>query len=400
MRILKNFQEILEIGKDCLEKRQKQKRPVISDGIKKYPPQIDGPWEQSPEALENTIKYVFEYLHHSCYMLCVIEGKPEIYKILNKTTAPRFKPIINKTLKRKKIDGKNKTWRVIQCLLREYATDERTSVEWERFFGEMQIVLPDGVYLLNLTDAVLLRKDGKEPWPMVTGDKDLGNYKFSKFIPVLGGSSKVGYHDIPIPNYDDVRFVLGYDKLPEVETSWENKKPIAVFRGTPTGCGTTPETNMRMKLSNMRSPDLDVGVVQFSSTKMKFDPKIGLSTMRRKDVTVVDFMTMTEQSKYKYMIHVDGNVAAYRLLKTMLLKSVILKVEGEYLLWVDYLLKPWKHYVPVKSDLSDLEEMVKWCQDNDSKAKKIAEEGYKFAEKHLTKSFVMSTFAKILWKLY
>lgn len=390
MRILKNFQEILEIGKDCLEKRQKQKKPVISDGIKKYPPQIDGPWEQSPEALENTIKYVFDYLHHSCYMMCVVEGKPTMYKIVNRETIPSIK----KTLKRKSISTK-KTWRVLQCVLKEYSKQEVTSVDWGRFLNELQFPLPDGVYILNLTDAVVLRKDGKDPWNI-----SLGTFQgTSKFLPILGGSSKVGYHDIPIPNYDDARIVLGYDKLPEVETNWENKKPIAVFRGASTGCGTTSETNMRIKLSNMKSESLDVGVVQVTN-KMKFDPLKGLSLIKKSDVGMAGFLSMTEQSKYKYMIHVDGNVAAYRLLKTMLLKSVILKVEGEYLLWVDYLLKPWKHYVPVKADLSDLEEMVKWCQENDSKAKKIAEEGYKFAEKHLTKSYVMSTFAKILWKLY
>ena len=390
MRILKNFQEILEIGKDCLEKRQKQKKPVIPDGIKKYPPQIDGPWEQSPEALENTIKYVFDYLHHSCYMMCVLEGKPTMYKIVNRETIPSIK----KTLKRKSISTK-KTWRVLQCVLKEYSKQEVTSVEWDRFLNEVEVPLPDGVYILNLTDAVLLRKDGKDPWNV-----SLGTFQgTSKFLPILGGSSKVGYHDIPIPNYDDARIILGYEKLPEVETTWENKKPIAVFRGASTGCGTTSETNMRIKLSNMKSESLDVGLVQVTN-KMKFDPLKGLSLIKKSDVGMAGFLSMTEQSKHKYMIHVDGNVAAYRLLKTMLLKSVILKVEGEYLLWVDYLLKPWKHYVPVKADLSDLEEMVKWCQDNDSKAKKIAEEGYKFAEKHLTKSFVMSTFAKILWKLY
>lgn len=390
MRILKNFQEILEIGKDCLEKRQKQKKPVISDGIKKYPEQVNGPWEQSPEALENTIKYIFDYLHHSCYMMCVVEGKPTMYKIINRETIPSIK----KTLKRKSISTK-KTWRVLQCVLKEYSKQEVTSVEWDRFLNEVQFPLPDGVYILNLTDAVLLRKDGKDPWNL-----SLGTFQgSSKFLPILGGSSKVGYHDIPIPNYDDARIILGYDKLPEVETNWENKKPIAVFRGGSTGCGTTSETNMRIKLSNMKSESLDVGLVQVTN-KMKFDPLKGLSLIKKSDVGMAGFLSMTEQSKYKYMIHVDGNVAAYRLLKTMLLKSVILKVEGEYLLWVDYLLKPWKHYVPVKADLSDLEEMVKWCQDNDSKAKKIAEEGYKFAEKHLTKSYVMSTFAKILWKLY
>jgi hypothetical protein len=108
---------------------------------------------------------------------------------------------------------------------------------------------------------------------------------------------------------------------------------------------------------------------------------------------------MTEQSKYKYIIHVDGNVAAYRLLKSMLTGSAILRVESEYILWVDHLLKAGVHYIPVKHDLSNLEEVVDWCKKHDTKVKKIAEAGYQFAKQALTKEFIQDSFAKLLWKL-
>jgi Glycosyl transferase family 90 len=397
MRILQSYDEIMTVGKECLEKRTKNPKPAISGGMTKLPPQIDGPWEQSVEALEHTIKYVFEHLHHSCYFLCVTDGKPTIYKIVNRTTAPIFKTKIDKTLKQRKIKAKNKTWRVIQCVLKEHSKEEGTSIEWERFFNELPYDVPNGVYLLNLTDAVLLRKDNKEPWPMA-GDKDLGNYKFSTHIPILGGSSQKGFHDIPIPNYDDVRIVLGYDKVSPSEIDWNTKKDVAVFRGTPTGCGTSTETNQRLKLATMKDEDLDVGVTSIPKNKFKYDPKAGLSTT--KEVPTVPFMDMMkEQIKHKYIIHVDGNVAAYRLLKSMLTKSVILKVEGDYILWVDHLLQPMKHYVPVKADLSDLKEQLEWCRQNDSKAKKIAERGYKFALKALTKEYVFGSLAKIFWKV-
>lgn len=59
--------------------------------------------------------------------------------------------------------------------------------------------------------------------------------------------------------------------------SWEDKKPIAIFRaGKATGCGLTPKTNMRLKLALMKSPLLDVGIVDTKLKNMKFDPEEGL----------------------------------------------------------------------------------------------------------------------------
>ena len=394
MKILTRFQDILEIGKEYLEPRKRHSIPHTSHSIDSLPDQIHGPWEQSEEAFRNTIDYVFNKLHYSCYLLCVSDSKPTLYKLVNRSTASVFKSKINKTLKRQRT-GKQKTWRVLQCILKEHAKDEGFSVEWKRFLDELRTPLPDGVYLLNLTDAVLLRKDGKYPWDILE-NKPL-DLSYSKYIPILGGSSQKGFHDIPIPNYDDIRIVLGYDKLPSFETEWSAKKPTAVFRGTPTGCGTTTETNMRLKLATMRSSELDVGVVSIPKTKFKYDPKRGFSITQK--VPTVPFMDMTEQSNHKYIIHIDGNVAAYRLLKSMLTKSAILKVEGEYILWVDHILKPMKHYIPIKADLSDLHEKLEWCEKHDDKARKIAENGYLFAKKVLTKECVEGTFAKTLWNL-
>jgi hypothetical protein len=44
-------------------------------------------------------------------------------------------------------------------------------------------------------------------------------------------------------------------------------------------------------------------------------------------------------------------------------------------------MKEWEHYIPIKPDLSDIEEKYKWAIENDDKCKKIAENGRIFAEK-------------------
>jgi len=40
---------------------------------------------------------------------------------------------------------------------------------------------------------------------------------------------------------------------------------------------------------------------------------------------------------------------------------------------MEEILEPWIHYISLKSGLSDVEEKMKWIEDNDQEAQKIAE---------------------------
>jgi hypothetical protein len=393
MRKLHSVEEALEVSKPYLENLQ------TNGTVLKVPPhQVDGPWKQDIKSAENTFRYIFEKLHHNCYLLCVGESV-EIFKLESSTTAPSFKPALtklNKTIKGKQRKSllktlRSKEWRIMQCVVKPFRDSE--AQEYPSFLKDLK--MPNGVYILNITDAVILREDGKEPWPMVSG-LPLGEYAFSSHLPILSGSGQRGYWDIPIPNYDDIRLVMGYDKIGTPMLEWKDKKPIAVFRGGPTGCGLSEETNMRLKLASMRSEKLDVGIVATSSKTMKFDPKDGLGFLETKLKKVGFLDLITEQSKYKYIINVDGNVAAFRLLKSMLTGSLILRVKSEYTIWADHLLQKDKHYVEVNSDLSNLNEVLEWCYANDSKCKRIAENGRKFAQKVLTKEYLQKYFIELL----
>tara|TARA_B110000285_G_C14615769_1_gene376894 strand:- start:64 stop:231 length:168 start_codon:yes stop_codon:yes gene_type:complete len=55
----------------------------------------------------------------------------------------------------------------------------------------------------------------------------------------------------------------------------------------------------------------------------------------------------------------------------MLSGSVALKVDSDFGQWFYGAIKPYKHYVPVKNDLSDLVEQVEWLKQNDDKAREI-----------------------------
>lgn len=104
------------------------------------------------------------------------------------------------------------------------------------------------------------------------------------------------------------------------------------------------------------------------------------------------FTPIYEQSKYKYLVYVDGHCAACRYGFMMRLGSVILKVEPRQVadrMWYFPLLKPYHDHVPVKADLSDLEEKIAWCRANDDKCRKIGENAKAFFDKYVSRSALL-----------
>ena len=423
MKIINTFDEAYQIGRKCIDH-------LKGSCIKKYenqndtelPPELyNEKWKINLTALKNTLKYIFNKLHHQCYMLCIMNNVAVIYKFEMQETAPTFDKAIKEmhipqVAKNKLITKEQKNTimqelktpvRILQCILKKYNPYRKHTDEIHEYTNVIHnMKLPNGVFILNLTDAVILKEDGGEPFPMVSGNKPLLEYNYAEHLPILSMSGQYGYCDIPIPNYDDIMAInnknMDYSNF---IIDWEKKKIIkAVFRGGPSGCGYTKDTNMRVKLAMMKSKYLDVQLKgngkTINSKSIRFDPIYGLGMLNTKNIKpATKFLTMAEQSNYKYIIHIDGNVNAYRLLTTMRTGSLILRVESEYKSWVEHLIFPNIHYIPIKHDLSDLEKKMNWCLENDDKCKIISRKGLEFSINVLNGDFIKSYFQKILWEL-
>lgn len=379
-------------------------------------------WEMSPQSLRNTLNYIYFKLSYNCYMLCVdADNNKSLYKLESVSTSDRFSEAVQDHLskldsnrlitdsQREYIrDAASNPVRVMQCIMKNYSTlgDHKEPMnEYMALMGPL--FLPPGVFILNLSDAVILRRDHREPFPMVTGDVPIENmYRYEKHLPILSLSGQKGYYDIPFPNYDDMFIVTGQKQVnfDDYVVDWDRKtQHKAVFRGGPSGCGYTAETNQRIRLAMMKSPLLDAKIVvprnaTIDSNSIKFDPVHGLG-MLNTGIKSGNFLSMVEQSKYKYIIHIDGNVNAYRLLTTMMTGSLIIRVESPYVSWVDHLIKPGRDYVLVKPDMSDLLAKIRWCETHPKSARKMARNGYEFARRVLTREYVGSTIEKIFWSL-
>ena len=100
-------------------------------------------------------------------------------------------------------------------------------------------------------------------------------------------------------------------------------------------------------------------------------------------------MTSEEVTAHKYILVLEGHVAAFRTATQMLSQSCILLQDSKYIMWYSHLIKPYEHYVPVKEDLSDLIVKAEWCLENDSKCRQIGISAYTLMSKVLTEKFAI-----------
>lgn len=112
------------------------------------------------------------------------------------------------------------------------------------------------------------------------------------------------------------------------------------------------------------------------------------------------YANINEHIKYKYQICLDGYTAtnpgyAWRLLSNCL----TFKVDSPIRQWFYKGLKPWKHYIPVKTDLSDLANLLLWAKQNDADAKTIVSNAQEFAKEYLVDLDILYLYCyKVLMK--
>jgi hypothetical protein len=278
--------------------------------------------------------------------------------------------------------------------------------------------VPDIEFFINRRDFPLLTRDSTEPYNNIwDGHIPLVSHSYSKYCPILSMTTSVIYADIAMPTWEDWARIQGpkgvwfpkscrnYNET--FNNDWSTKLPTAVFRGGTTGCGVTPDTNPRLKLALLGSKDLrgDDGIPLLNSgvTNWNLRPRKlqGQKYLQTIDISKLPFtlsqkMSPLEQSNYKYIINAPGHVAAFRLSIELNMGSVVLLVSSPWKLWYSDLLIPYIHYVPVKSDLSDLIEQIKWCKTHDIECQNIVRSAKTFFYTYLQSDGALDYMQKIL----
>jgi len=327
------------------------------------------------------------------------------------------------------VDEKKKIWSATNCLIRnEKAWGDIDKQYYAGLYELLKATLAnrtigDCIFILNKKDFAILKSDYTQAYNHIY---DSSNYPLPElyhnrsFIPVLSQSTLDTFADIPIPTTDDWMVVSPPpDNNPyagkKENIKWEDKIPTAFFRGKGTGCGTSIQTNPRFKITRLSEewekndsynrnnsidhiPFLDAGIISyvFRDKKVMNNPYLTYADPNKLNLKLKERVPITEQNKYKYLINVEGNSAAYRLGYMLGLDSVILHVETKFKVWLEEFLIPDQHYILIKSDLSNLGEKIKWCKMNDSKCKEIAQNARTLFDKIMNKDFIMDYMKNIL----
>ncbi|KAK9510136.1 hypothetical protein O3M35_004983 [Rhynocoris fuscipes] len=223
-----------------------------------------------------------------------------------------------------------------------------------------KVVLPDFEIFSNLGDWPLMDKENKDSFPMFSwcGSKDT--------------------LDIVMPTYDLTEASLqclgrvSLDMLSvqgNIEKKWSEKAEKCFWRGR----DSSPERLSLIGIARQHPDLFNASLTNFFFYRDKehiYGPK-------------TDHVSFFKFFDYKYQLNLDGTVAAYRFPFLLIGDSVVFKQDSPYYEHFYSDLTPWVHYIPVKRDLSNLVQLIKWAKRNDDKIREISKAGHAYAENNL-----------------
>ena len=169
--------------------------------------------------------------------------------------------------------------------------------------------------------------------------------------------------------FEYVRHWGEINNLKNIDRIWKNKRNECVWRGSPTGIQDSGEgmntKNIRMILCYKYKNKYNIGIIY---------------TWNRWDKSCVKpELTIKELLQYKYQISVPGNDKDSGLNWKLASNSVVLMAKPAIESWLmEGLLQPYIHYVLLKDDYSDLDEILVWCKNNDEKCQEIVKNANMF----------------------
>ena len=168
-----------------------------------------------------------------------------------------------------------------------------------------------------------------------------------------------------------------YEDIP-----WDSKKLGALWRGAMNG-GPEP-TQITPEMSSLQICQMNTRcrfVYQHENSSLVYARLTSSILLKKEDVPkwFSDKVTVKDILQYKVVISLEGNDVSSGLKWNLLCNSVVMMPPPTETSWLmEELLEPWVHYIPLKPDGSNAEEMIKWVGENDLKARRIAERGTLF----------------------
>jgi len=179
------------------------------------------------------------------------------------------------------------------------------------------------------------------------------------------------------------------------EHDWQRRISKAAWRGRCTGRGYEPGLVHKqprvaiMKLSRQHPQLLDARLF-FSKGCAKVEHLVEFGD------TAKDYLREEDMQRFKYLVDIEGDGCSGRLSKLLGSGSVVLKYFRRGQQHYVQQMRPFVHYVPIRPDLSDLLQKIRWLQTNDDRARLIAHNAKHFAMVNLSPLAVDCYWLKLL----
>ena len=393
-------------------------------------------WSQCKElipmndkVIENTLMYMFNKFKSGLFVEIKSNQINKFVPFFNLNFKNNWSKLINTKdiLLNKNVCKDTTKWSCFNCIIKTKDLNETEDTFYSEFKHMLETTLErhhikDCSFFMNRKDFPILTKKGIEPYHHIFGENvPLTSYKFDEYAPILSPTKRLDiFADVLIPT-DNCWQITTQKVFPsrcqhkyidnelnqEIRgVKWEEKIETAVWRGHSTGCAVDfrnprlliTKINEEWKNDIKLKDYLNAGVIgqAYKLKKYKDSSELKRINLKELGITLVEPMDMKEQMKYKYILDIEGNAAAYRLGYILSFKSLLLKVKSEYKMWIDDFMKPNIHYIPIHKDFSNLATTIEWCRNNDDKCKEIAENAYKLFKQCFTEKFICKYFSKKL----
>ena len=309
--------------------------------------------------------------------------------------------------------------------------------------------LPDAEFVLNLRDHPVLRATHDaakgsttlfNPYPDL--EREASSEKGATVVgsvqggltPILSHTGKDGYADMALPTVDDIqhfsqRVFMDACKDTHIDApqgpgrthrrpdplwvDWSAKTiPKAVFRGSGTGRGTTADVNQRLQVWRLAHTPSGRAVLDVELTGRNEKPKVlagdaGLAFVHARALEAAcgaridrrrHYLSLRERSAYKYVLCLDGQTRADRMLNEMRTGSVVILPtpplpHGGHRLWLEPFLCPLHWETAIRDarsaptaasvraagythmtidNVGELDALVRWLNEHDAVAEHVA----------------------------
>ncbi|WP_162176450.1 glycosyl transferase family 90 [Synechococcus sp. KORDI-100] len=165
---------------------------------------------------------------------------------------------------------------------------------------------------------------------------------------------------------------------------WPSRLSMTIWRGSTTGAAKIQLENIhhllryRLCHTSLEFPHrLDA---RFTNVVQCDDP-VQIRHMLQQETLWAPYLRPRHMALHRWIIDIDGNVNSWGLLWKLLSGSCVLHVNSSRRQWYHDGLIPWKHYIPIAADLSDLSAMLRWCREYEIDCKTIACAGQAYARR-------------------